>query len=260
MSHGYVPPTTSHSWEDKMSKLDPTFGATGATGSHLLEQLLHSGIHVRAIVRSPEKLKDEVRSNPNLKIIRANVLEVSDADIREHVRGCHSVISCLGHAMDFKGVFGGPKMLCTDAVRHLCSAIEGNAPVDPVRFILMNTVGAANPDIDPRRTLFDRVFLALLRRAVPPHRDNEYAQQYLHKHVGTSNQYIEWCAVRPDSLTNSDVSQYDILPSPVTGIFSGRPTARANAAHFMAALVSGAALWQQWKFRTPVIMNAIEQS
>jgi putative NADH-flavin reductase len=165
MSHGYVPPTTSHSWEDKMSKLDPTFGATGATGSHLLEQLLHSGIHVRAIVRSPEKLKDEVRSNPNLKIIRANVLEVSDADIREHVRGCHSVISCLGHAMDFKGVFGGPKMLCTDAVRHLCSAIEGNAPVDPVRFILMNTVGAANPDIDPRRTLFDRVFLALLRRA-----------------------------------------------------------------------------------------------
>ena len=64
-----------------MSKLDQTFvainsansvatttmvvGATGATGSLLLEQLLHEGNHVRAIVRSPENLKDEVRRQGN---------------------------------------------------------------------------------------------------------------------------------------------------------------------------------------------------
>lgn len=256
-----------------MSKLDQTIvamnsvatttlvvGATGATGSILLEQLLLAGSQVRAIVRSPEKLKDEVRNHPNLKIIRASILDISDAEMREHVRGCGAVVSCLGHVMDLKGVFGAPKLLCTDAVRHLCRAIEGNAPADPVRFILMNTVGAANPDIDARRTLSDRVVLALLRRAIPPHRDNERAQQFLHQNVGTSNQYIEWCAVRPDSLANSETSQYEILPSPVTGIFSGRPTARANVAHFMAKLVSGTALWDQWKFRTPVIMNAIEQN
>ena len=71
-----------------MSKLDQTLvainsvatttlvvGATVATGSLLLEQLLHEGNHVRAIVRSPEKLKDEVRNHPNLKIIHANVLK-----------------------------------------------------------------------------------------------------------------------------------------------------------------------------------------
>ncbi|HCP81803.1 MAG TPA: hypothetical protein DIT67_09505 [Octadecabacter sp.] len=235
-------------------------GATGATGSLLLEQLLFAGGQVRAIARSPEKLKDEVRSHPNMKVIRASVLDIPDAEMREHVRGCSAVVSCLGHVMDFKGVYGAPKLLCTDAVCHLCRAIEGNAPADPVRFILMNTVGAANPDIDAQRTLFDRVVLALLRRAIPPHRDNENALQHLHQDVGTSNQYIEWCAVRPDSLTNSEVSQYEILPSPVTGIFSGRPTARANVAHFMAALVSGTALWQQWKFQTPVVMNAIEQN
>ena len=180
--------------------------------------------------------------------------------MRGHVRGCGAVVSCLGHVMDLKGVYGAPKLLCTDAVRHLCRAIEGNMPTDPVRFILMNTVGVANPDFDARRTLFDRVVLALLRRGLPPHRDNEYALQYLRQKIGMTNQYIEWCALRPDSLTNLDVSQYEILPSPVTGIFSGRPTARANVAHFMAALVSGTALWQQWKFRTPVIMDAIEQN
>jgi hypothetical protein len=259
--------------ENQMSKLDQTnvamnsvatttlvVGATGATGRLLLEQLLLAGSQVRAIVRSPEKLKEEVRSHPNLKIIRASVLGIPEAEMREHVRGCGAVVSCLGHVMSFKGVYGAPRQLCTDAVRKLCRAIESNAPADPVRFILMNTVGAENPDIDARRTLFDRVVLALLRRAVPPHRDNERAQQYLHQHVGTSNPYIEWCAVRPDSLINADVSQYEILPSPITGIFSGRPTARANVAHFMAALVSGNALWQQWKFQTPVIMDAIEQN
>lgn len=254
-----------------MSKLDQTIvamnsvatttlvvGATGATGSLLLEQLLLAGGQVRAIVRSPEKLKDEVRSHPNLKIILASVLEIPDAEMREHVRGCVAVISCLGHTMDFKGIYGAPQQLVTDTVRHLCRAIEGNAPIDPVRFILMNSVGVANPDIDAQRTLFDRGFLVVLRRGMPPHRDNEHALHYLKQDVATSNPYIEWCAVRPDSLTNSDVSQYEILPSPVTGIFSGRPTARANVAHFMTALVSGIALWQQWKFRTPVIMDAVE--
>lgn len=232
-------------------------GATGATGSLLLEQLLSAGNHVRAIVRSPEKLAHDLRRHPNLKIIHASVLDIADAEIAEHVRGCDAVISCLGHVMDFKGVFGAPKLLCTDAVRHLCKAIEANKPTHPVRFVLMNTVGVANPDYDARRTLSDRAVLALLHCGLPPHRDNECALQHLRQQVGTANQYIEWCAVLPDSLTNSNVSQYEIQPSPVTGIFSGRPTARANVAHFMVALVGGVALWQQWKFRTPVIMDAV---
>lgn len=232
-------------------------GATGATGSHLLEQLLSAGNHVRAIVRSPESLSNKVRSHPNLEIIHASVLEIADADMAQHVNSCGAVISCLGHAMNFKGVFGGPKLLCTDSVRRLCQAIEANIPAEPVRFILMNTVGAANPDSDSRRTLLDRAVLALLRRGLPPHRDNEHALHYLRQQVGTANRYIEWCAVRPDSLTNSNVSEYEISSSPVTSIFSGRATARANVAHFMVALTSGTALWQQWKFRAPVIMDAV---
>jgi hypothetical protein len=73
--------------------------------------------------------------------------------------------------------------------------------------------------------------------------------------VGKENKYLEWCIVRPDSLIDADVSQYDTTESPTTGIFSGRPTTRSNVAHFMTKLSEDNALWSKWKFKMPVIMN-----
>jgi hypothetical protein len=62
--------------------------------------------------------------------------------------------------------------------------------------------------------------------------------------------------VRPDSLVDDKVSRYENTESPVTSIFTGRPTARANVAHFMTELVMNKKTWDIWKFKTPVIMNA----
>ena len=47
-----------------------------------------------------------------------------------------------------------------------------------------------------------------------------------------------------------------VIQSPTTGIFTGRPTARANVAHFMIDLVENAELWSTWRFGMPVIMNS----
>jgi len=66
---------------------------------------------------------------------------------------------------------------------------------------------------------------------------------------------VEWCIVRPDTLINGPVSDYEIVPAPTTGIFSGRPTTRANVAHFMKTLLEDRELWAEWKFNAPVIMN-----
>ena len=63
--------------------------------------------------------------------------------------------------------------------------------------------------------------------------------------------------MRPDSLIDAETSPFDIEPSPTTGILSGRPTARANVAHFMTELIDNADLWSAWKFRMPVIMNQV---
>lgn len=49
-------------------------GATGATGRLLVGQLLSRGENVRAIVRSPEKLPEDLLNNNRLTVIRAGVL------------------------------------------------------------------------------------------------------------------------------------------------------------------------------------------
>jgi hypothetical protein len=122
----------------------------------------------------------------------------------------------------------------------------------------MNTVGVKNPDLIEPRTWHDRAMLGLLHYALPPHNDNETAAEYLHGSIGKNNKHIEWCSVRPDTLINAGVSPYQIAPSPTTGIFSGRPTTRANVAHFMADLVNNDKLWNEWRFSMPVIMNSEE--
>lgn len=129
-------------------------------------------------------------------------------------------------------------------------------PPTPTKFILMNTVGVQNPDLEEKRTWYERALLFLLRHCLPPHRDNETAAAYLYRNIGKSNKHIEWCSVRPDSLIDAEVSAYDISESPTTGILSGRPATRSNVAHFMAELIENPGLWSQWKFRMPVIMDS----
>ena len=146
-------------------------------------------------------------------------------------------------------------MLCTDATRRLCNAIEFNAAPGATKFILMNSVGVQNPELDETRTWYERGLLFLLRHCLPPHRDNETAAEYLNRGVGKRNKHIEWCSVRPDSLINAKISPYEIAASPTTGIFTGSPTSRSNVARFMTELVENTALWNTWKFRMPVIMN-----
>lgn len=233
-------------------------GATGMTGHRLVEQLLDRGHKVRVVVRSPQKFSAGILKNPNLSILNAALLDLSDREMVEQVQNCDAVVSCLGHILDIKGIFGNPRKLCTDATQRLCKAIEKNTPAEPIKFILMNTVGVQNPECNETRRWFERGLLSLLHYILPPHKDNETAAEHLHRHIGMNSNYIEWCSVRPDSLINAEVSPYEINEKPTTGIFTGRPTSRANVAHFMAELIDNAELWNNWKFRMPVIMNSKE--
>ncbi len=233
-------------------------GATGMTGHPLVEQLLGRGHKVRVVVRSIDKLSSQVRAHPNLTIVEAAILDLSDAALLDLVNDCKAVVSCLGHVINFKGLFGNPRKLCTDATRRLCEAIESNGSLEPTKFILMNSVGVKNPASREKRTWVERVLLALLHATLPPHQDNETAAEMLHTNIGQNNSAIEWSSVRPDTLINGPVSSYELRTSPVTGIFCGRPTTRANVAHFMVALIENAQLWDEWKFKMPVIMNAAQ--
>jgi hypothetical protein len=235
-------------------------GATGNTGRPLVEQLLEKNYKVRVIVRSPSKLPAAVLENPNLMVTEASLLELTDEEMTEHVNGCDAVVSCLGHVINFRGLFGKPRKLCTDAVRRLCNAIEENQSSTPTKFILMNTVAVKNPDLNEKRTLVESGLLMFYRQVLPPAGDNESAARYLYKTVGKGSNHIEWCCVRPDTLTNTEFCPYKISESPASSVFSGLPTARSNVAHFMTELVGDEELWSRWKFRMPVIVNSMSGS
>lgn len=233
-------------------------GASGATGRLLVEELLNSGQAVKVVVRSLDGLPEAVRSHANLSVIQASILDMSDADMATHVRGCHAVVSCLGHNLTFRGLFGGPRRLVTDATRRLCDAIRTNEPVAPVKFVLMNTTGNRNRDLDERISFGQKCVIGLLRVLLPPHVDNEKAADYLRANVGQNDPKIEWVAVRPDGLIDeSKVTDYKTHKSPTrSAIFDAGTTSRINVAHFMAKLINANNTWNMWQGKMPVIYNS----
>lgn len=233
-------------------------GATGATGRWLVQQLLERGHGVKAIVRSPEKLPDQLANHHQLTVVHRSLLDLSDSEMAEHVRDCGAIASCLGHNLTFRGVFGPPRRLVTEATQRLCDAVKANSPAEPTRLVLMNTAGNSNRDLDERVSFAQRCVVGLVRWCVPPHADNEQAADYLRTAIGQRDAAIEWVAVRPDSLVDTaEVTRYELHASPTrSAIFNPGKTSRANVAHFMAELITSDAAWQQWQGQMPVIYNA----
>lgn len=232
-------------------------GASGATGRLLVEQLLSNGECVKIIVRSKSNLPRVVEHYRNLSIIYDHLTEFTEAELLEHTKGCHTVISCLGHHLSLKGIYGRPRSLVTDAVRKLCRAIKANQPQAPVKFILMNSAGNRNRDLPEPISLAQRCVLAIIRLLVPPHLDNERAAEFLRTEIGQHDPDIEWVIVRPDSLIDEIiVTDYEVFPSPTrSAIFNSGTTSRINVGHFMMDLVLDRDTWQRWKGKMPVIYN-----
>ncbi len=231
-------------------------GGSGATGKLLVELLLQKGIKVIAIVRNANSLTNIYNSYPGLQIVEAEISEIAESDLAQHLTECEVVFSCLGHNLTFKGMFGHPRRLVTDAIMKVSKTIESMDTNKKLKIILMNTTGNSNRDIPENPPYSQRFVISLLRLLLPPHVDNEKAADYLRIQVGQNNN-IEWAAVRPDGLINEDeVSQYDIYVSPVrNAIFDAGSTSRINVADFMSDLAVKPELWNEWKGKMPVIYN-----
>ncbi|MEM9283823.1 MAG: NAD(P)-binding oxidoreductase [Verrucomicrobiota bacterium] len=240
-------------------------GASGATGQRLVSELLRRGEPVKAVVRSTEKLPESFEDNPNLALIEASVLELTDEEMAEHVRDCSAVVSCLGHNLSFRGIFGPPHRLVTEATRRWCAVLKANGSHEPSgeasefpsKFILMNTTGNRNRDLDEPISFIQHCMIGLLRAFLPPHADNEAAADYLRTEIGQNDMEVEWVVVRPDSLTEEEnVTDYDLHSSPLrSAIFDSGKTSRINVAHFMAELITDPTSWDRWKGQMPVIYN-----
>lgn len=212
---------------------------------------------MRVIVRSKERMRSLLESGNvgnRLDITEASFSSLTDQQVRDHVQGCQAVVSCLGHNMTFRGIWGKPRRLVTDAVQRLTSAMattNGNA-----KFILMGSDGVSHPDgiTDDKRSVGERTILSLLRCLVPPHSDNEEAAAHLYRTVGTS---VEWSVVRPTDLINGEASAYQLYHKPPGSLFGGGAVTRANVATFMVELILDPNIWNEYKHKMPVIHNKV---
>ncbi len=61
-------------------------GATGRTGGRVVAQLLDRGVAVRAIVRSADRLPEDVAGHPLLEVVEADLLTMPTADLVDSPR------------------------------------------------------------------------------------------------------------------------------------------------------------------------------
>ena len=245
-------------------------GSTGATGRHVVAQLLQKNQNVKSIARSKDRLLaslDEIIPDAskayasNLEVTEAAILDLSDDELKSIVAGCDAVVQCLGHNMTFKGMYGKPRRLVTDAAKRLSSAIEAaNADSKSdkkIKLIVMGSDGVSNPDgTDDARKLSERTILTLLRWLVPPHADNEGTAAYLCNELGKISTKVEWVIVRPTDLIDGEATEYVLYPKPKGGLFGDGVTTRANCAKFMVDLALTDSLWQEHVYKMPVVHDA----
>lgn len=90
------------------------FGATGGTGTPLVQQALAAGHHVTAVVRDPSRL--HVPAHPGLHVMTADLMD--PAAILPAVTGAEAVLSAAGP----RGT--GPTTVITDSVRSIAAAMQ----------------------------------------------------------------------------------------------------------------------------------------
>ena len=84
-------------------------GATGATGRLVVKELLKQQHQVIALVRSSGRENTlENIDEEQLTLINGTALTLEDAHLSKLIDEADGVISCLGHNLTWKGVYGAP--------------------------------------------------------------------------------------------------------------------------------------------------------
>lgn len=232
-------------------------GATGGVGKRTLEQLLSNEQveFVRVLVRIPAKLS--VTSHPKMEVCEMkDIGKVSLDSMTQYIDGCGAVLLCIGYELSFHGMFTSG-MLVLEANKLICSAIEQLK--QSVKFIQVNSSGIPSPDgsDEGKRGWMTLLITKMISTTLPPFIDSTRVGQFLH---GETMKHVEWCVVRPDWMLNEPhklpiMSFWTLQWSQ----FAPKKTTRANCANFMCRLALEENLWQEWKFRFPIVRNKNQQ-
>ena len=228
-------------------------GASGATGKHAAIYLIEKKINIKILIRENSNILKKISDSPYTEIVRTDFRTLDDSKMKELAGDCSAVISCLGHNMSIKGIYGKPRNLVYSVIKNICSSVSTETKT---RLILMSTIAYYDRKKE-KRSHKERIILNILELLLPPHRDNVRTAEYLINEIGT-NTNIEWAAVRPFTLiTEENASSYAADEFPREGALSGNlKTSRINVGHFISELVTDNELWEKWKYKLPVIYNS----
>lgn len=231
-------------------------GASGATGKLVVRQLIKRQIKIRAVIRKGAVLPREILTNPLVEIETGNIAEFDDSEMVRLLQDCDAIISCLGHNINFRGMFGQPRNLVFDTIRKVCRTVKGTAD-KKVKLVFMSTTAYTSRILGEKNSFREGIVLSIFKLLLPPHRDNVKAADFLQEEIGKDNGKIEWIAVRPDTLINNDAeSAYEVHESPVRSpVFNAGTVSRINVSHFMADLLTNDDLWRKWQYKMPVLYN-----
>jgi nucleoside-diphosphate-sugar epimerase len=231
-------------------------GASGATGQLVVMQLIKRQINIRIVIRESAILSAETLDSPLVEIKRGNIAEFSGSEMANLLQDCDAIVSCLGHNITIRGMFGNPRYLVSDTIRNVCETARKRAD-KKVKLILMSTTAYANAATGEKNSLGEGIVFSILKLLLPPHHDNVKAVSYLQKEIGKEDEKIEWVAVRPDTLINKDAeSACEVHESPVRSpVFNAGTVSRINVSHFMVELLTNDGLWREWQFKMPVVYN-----
>jgi putative NADH-flavin reductase len=158
------------------------FGATGGTGTLLVQQALAAGHDVTAVARTPARL--ELRHD-HLRTLRGDVLDL--ASVEEAVRGQEAVMSCIGGTTDQK-----PVTLYSVGTGNLLRAMRA-AGVRRFICISANPLEVGNGDV-----LLDRLVLKPVVRAI--FKESYADLTRMEAEVRRSD--LDWTIMRPPRLTD----------------------------------------------------------
>jgi putative NADH-flavin reductase len=157
------------------------FGATGATGTCLVQQALSAGHQVTAVVRDPARLA--VPAQPRLRVVTADLLD--PGAISPAVDGADAVITAVGPGT-------GASTLRQDSTRSIIQAMQKTG----TRRLLMVSGSVV---ADEGESPFMRYLLKpLVRRTFLRHvyADMRRAEDEIH------DSSLDWTIIRPPALTS----------------------------------------------------------
>lgn len=188
------------------------FGATGGTGLEILTRLLSRPevSEVRCVVRSPEKLPEEVRKNPALKLIQGS--STDDAAVQEACLDTEAVIVSLGGPPKGPGVD-----VCSKSQQAINQALEKSPDA---RMVCISSIGVG--DHYQHCSLFAKFFASWI---IPEALADKHLQEEMVRKLKN------WVVVRPGGLIDAPAKGYWHAAEDACGFYPTIP--RADVASFV---------------------------